>query len=142
LPPSSKRIERNIAIGVFIFILSDMTQEEIAKVKAMSREQRRRHFKPLFMANKLTFKQYEALICIEDTLLRMETVTTPQESTHKQEHGTDVQPPREDVPPPQEDWVSALARQFGGTVLPDSPTGKQGRLDEKSEQILRNMTSG
>ena len=111
-----------------------MTQEEIAKVKAMSREQRRRHFKPLFMANKLTYKQYEALICIEDTLLRMETVTTPQESTHEQEPREDVQPPREDVPPLEEDWVRTLARQFGGTVLPDTPAGEQGRLDETQQR--------
>jgi len=119
-----------------------MTQEEIAKVKAMSREQRRRHFKPLFMANKLTFKQYEALICIEDTLLRMETITDIRKGTHDQEHGTDVQHPREALPLTTEEQLQTLARQFGGTVLPDTPTGKQGRLDEKSEQIKRNIMSG
>ena len=42
-----------------------MTQEEIAKVKAMSREERRRHFTPLFRLGKLTYAQYNYILDLE-----------------------------------------------------------------------------
>lgn len=73
-----------------------MTQEEIAKVKAMSREQRRLHFKPMFMSGKITFKQYEAIMNIGD------------------------------------DWVSDLAKEFGGGVIETKPLS----------QIAKDLSSG
>ena len=42
-----------------------MTQEEIAKVKAMTREERKRHFTPLFRLGKITYNQYKYLLDLE-----------------------------------------------------------------------------
>lgn len=43
-----------------------MTQEEIAKVKAMSREERKRHFTPLFRLGKITYAQYNYILDLDD----------------------------------------------------------------------------
>ena len=124
-----------------------MTQEEIAKVKAMTREQRLAHFVPLRLSKRISKKQYDFILGTPYEVVRMETPVLPQENgdtlePQQEAPRKDVQHAREAISPPEEDWVSALARQFGGTVLPDTPTGKQGRLDEKSEQIKRNIASG
>jgi hypothetical protein len=123
-----------------------MTQEEIAKVKAMTREQRLAHFVPLRLNKRISKEQYDFILGTPYEVVRVEAHALPQAKEAlvqgRENPIRDVLHPRETLSPPQEDWVLALARQFGGTVLSDTPTGKQGRLDEKSEQIKRNMMSG
>ena len=43
-----------------------MTQEEIAKVKAMTKEERRAHFTPLFRLGKITYAQYNYILDLDD----------------------------------------------------------------------------
>ena len=62
-----------------------MTQEEIAKVKAMSEEERRAHFMPLFRLGKITYDQYNFILNLES-----------------------------------DDWVTDLAKEFGGGVIYES----------------------
>lgn len=42
-----------------------MTPEQIAKVKAMTTEERRAHFTPLFRLGKITYAQYNYILDLE-----------------------------------------------------------------------------
>lgn len=42
-----------------------MSPEEIAKVKAMSKEERRAHFTPLFRLGKITYAQYNYILDLD-----------------------------------------------------------------------------
>lgn len=77
-----------------------MTQEEIAKVKAMSREERKAHFTPLFRLGKITYAQYSYIVDLQESTL------------------SDSQPYSL---ADDKDALDALAREFGGYVIPDTP---------------------
>lgn len=73
-----------------------MTQEEVNKVKAMTLEERRTHFTPLFRLGKITYAQYNYILALGN------------------------------------DWVSDLAKEFGGGVIETKPLS----------QISKDITSG
>ena len=76
-----------------------MTQEEIAKVKAMSIKERKAHFTPLFRMGKITYAQFSYV-----TSLPLDDDSDPQAHSSLND----------------EDAINELARLFGGYVVPDA----------------------
>jgi len=103
-----------------------MTPEDEARVLAMTQEQRKKHFKPLFFKGKITYRTYDFILSLPYSLLQHETSVLSKEGKDTE----DVRHISANGETIEED-IQALAKAFGGKVVVD-----------KMSQITKNILSG